>query len=225
MAYRLRDGLSYCEVDDSLIFLDLDEDRYFSLPPRLEQRLRSHLQDDKTGATASDLVHRKILIDTPESADNFSPPRHPATLFSALEHHHFKVRTNALVLAEVLATICSTRLQLKWCRLRNVIDELCAYRQQRVARVSSDPSEPSSELLLEATQAFRHARRQLPIEPSCLLDSISLIRFLSRRRLHARLVFGVTHHPFAAHCWVQAGDWVLNDTVGSITTHTPIREI
>ena len=59
----------------------------------------------------------------------------------------------------------------------------------------------------------------------CLLDSIALVRFLARRGLYAQLVFGVTDDPFSAHCWVQAGDLVLNDTVGDVSAHTPIRVI
>ena len=78
--------------------------------------------------------------------------------------------------------------------------------------------------MLKAAETFRRARLYVPIETCCLLDSLSLIDFLSRRRLPARLVFGVTSDPFAAHCWVQAGEWVLNDLVGNVIAHTPILE-
>jgi len=35
-------------------------------------------------------------------------------------------------------------------------------------------------------------------------------------------VFGVKLNPFSAHCWVQAGDIVLNDAIDHVTIHTPI---
>ncbi|WP_434213483.1 lasso peptide biosynthesis B2 protein [[Pseudomonas] boreopolis] len=57
------------------------------------------------------------------------------------------------------------------------------------------------------------------------MDSLSLLRFLSRRELPANIVFGVTLAPFAAHCWVQAGDIVLNETLSDANAHTPIRMI
>jgi len=52
-----------------------------------------------------------------------------------------------------------------------------------------------------------------------------LVRFLARRRLSASIVFAVTTNPFNAHCWVQSGDLVLNDTVGNAILHTPIRVV
>ena len=36
---------------------------------------------------------------------------------------------------------------------------------------------------------------------------------------------GVTSEPFAAHCWVQAGDIVLNETLSDANAHTPIRMV
>jgi hypothetical protein len=65
----------------------------------------------------------------------------------------------------------------------------------------------------------------VPIEPVCLLDSLSLLRFLSRRGLSTNIVFGVTPEPFAAHCWVQAGDMVLNEALFDTHAYTPIRMV
>jgi hypothetical protein len=47
--------------------------------------------------------------------------------------------------------------------------------------------------------------------------------FLARRGLYANLVFAVTTDPFAAHCWAQVDDLVLNDSVGNAQSYTPIR--
>ena len=69
---------------------------------------------------------------------------------------------------------------------------------------------------------YAAARRLVPIKFSCLADSLSLIAGLARRRLAADLVFGVKLHPFSAHCWVQAGDLVLNDPIDHAILHTPI---
>jgi hypothetical protein len=35
-------------------------------------------------------------------------------------------------------------------------------------------------------------------------------------------VFGVQARPFAAHCWVQKGEVVFNDTVEHVSGYTPI---
>jgi Transglutaminase-like superfamily len=38
-------------------------------------------------------------------------------------------------------------------------------------------------------------------------------------------VFGVNADPFEAHCWVQAGSVVLNDTLGRVSSFTPIMSV
>jgi hypothetical protein len=95
-------------------------------------------------------------------------------------------------------------------------------KQQPPAPISDRAVE---QLLLEASGEFRFARAYTPVETRCLLDSLAMVKFLARRKLHASIVFGVTSDPFSAHCWVQAGDLVLNDTVGHANAHTPIRVI
>jgi hypothetical protein len=54
----------------------------------------------------------------------------------------------------------------------------------------------------------------------CLPRSLALVDLLARRgwRAHAVLRQG----PFAAHCWVQSGRMVLNDTPEAVACFTPI---
>jgi hypothetical protein len=40
-----------------------------------------------------------------------------------------------------------------------------------------------------------------------------------------RWVFGVQSRPFAAHCWLQLGGVVLNDTVDHVKRYTPIMVV
>jgi hypothetical protein len=53
----------------------------------------------------------------------------------------------------------------------------------------------------------------LPVSPSCLRRSITLLRELHRLRLAATLHIGVRKvgDRFEAHAWVQTGDVVIND--------------
>lgn len=59
----------------------------------------------------------------------------------------------------------------------------------------------------------------------CLFDSLALIHFLARFNLYPDWVFGVQADPFEAHCWVQAGSVVLNDTVERVSALTPIMYV
>jgi hypothetical protein len=122
-----------------------------------------------------------------------------------------------------MAIVWSTRHQLKTRTLKTTLDETIAYRDRKIG-VGATPA-VAEDKLLQATREFIRARRYVPIEPICLLDSLSLLRFLSRRKLLASIVFGVTPEPFTAHCWVQAGGMVLNETLFDSHTYTPIRVV
>jgi hypothetical protein len=59
----------------------------------------------------------------------------------------------------------------------------------------------------------------------CLYDSLALLEYLARKSVYPDWVFGVRTRPFAAHCWVQHGGIVLNDTVEHVSGFTPIMVV
>ncbi|WP_415013983.1 lasso peptide biosynthesis B2 protein [Brevundimonas sp.] len=79
--------------------------------------------------------------------------------------------------------------------------------------------------IVRAAAAFSHLLPWLPFEGACLRRSALLAAFLRRRGLRARWVFGVRTWPFAAHCWLQAGDICLNDDVERLAAYTPILAV
>ena len=48
-----------------------------------------------------------------------------------------------------------------------------------------------------------------------------MAHMLFQEGIGAQIVFGVTM-PFAAHCWVQQGDVVLNDALDRVLRFRPI---
>jgi hypothetical protein len=72
---------------------------------------------------------------------------------------------------------------------------------------------------------FERLRLFYPRSYLCLFDSLALLHFLARFRLYPDWVFGVNADPFEAHCWVQAGSVVLNDTLGRVSSFTPIMSV
>lgn len=56
----------------------------------------------------------------------------------------------------------------------------------------------------------------------CLFDSLALVEFLAHFAVFPKWVFAVAADPFSAHCWVQEGHVVLNDTLARIVPYTPI---
>ena len=52
-----------------------------------------------------------------------------------------------------------------------------------------------------------------------------LRRFLHRRGLDAAWVFGARTWPFAAHCWLQVGDVVINDRIDHVDRFAPVMVV
>jgi hypothetical protein len=110
-----------------------------------------------------------------------------------------------------------------------VLQARSAVRRRRLPKLLSSAAD--SRGLSESSSAdrrdraladFLRARRALPIAPNCLYDSLALKRFLKRRSVAADLVIGTKLHPFAAHCWLQDGTTVLNDSLAAARGFAPI---
>jgi hypothetical protein len=228
MDYQLREDLSCCDVDGHMIFLDTAQDRYFRLTGRLEEamrRFRTH--EDVVSTLLEDLATTGILVRAQDPKAWAAIESIQRASRSAIEQPVTKVhsRLSLAIVFEVMAIVWSTRRHLKTCSLKTNLDEASAYRGRKACSQEICRLTDFEKNLLYANWQFVLARRYVPIEPVCLLDSLSLLRFLSRRGLSVSIVFGVTPEPFAAHCWVQAGDIVLNETLSDANAHTPIRKI
>ncbi len=225
MTYWMRSDLSFCQMGDHLIFLDVERDRYFRLPYKLE---RAFMILAAGGVCEEPDVQRLIKagILTTEAGPAIAAPAEvvePACR-SAVELFAESPPRKLNILPEVGAIVFSTRLQLATRPLKTILERLVAVRRRLTSR--SPYAAPNSDhTLVEAATAFRHMRLYVPIPTRCLLDSISIVRFLARRGLSANIVFGVTSAPFSAHCWAQAKDLVLNDSLGNVVAYTQIRAV
>lgn len=61
-----------------------------------------------------------------------------------------------------------------------------------------------------------------PVSGKCLLRSFMLRRLLLRAGHEPLWIFGVQTWPFAAHCWLQIGDVVLDDHPDRVAPYAPI---
>jgi len=222
MSYSLRDDLTYCQVDGHLVFLDVESDRYFQLSRALEHAFTAHVRGDAT-TDVSDLVALNVLTEHPAAPNAMQPCAMAPAARSIMESSLHTLETRAIAIPEVFTLVYATKLQLRTRRLKSILLGLDAIRSSRTSDTILQRGDPDEERYCRAIAAFSSARRYVPARTHCLLDSISLLRFLARRALRATLVFGVIPDPFSAHCWLQAGELVLNDTVGNVNAHTPIR--
>ena len=74
-------------------------------------------------------------------------------------------------------------------------------------------------------RAFEYARLLRTAADRCLPRSIALALCLASDGMRANVVVGVRLAPFGAHCWVQQGGDVLNDSVEEVLCYRPILVI
>lgn len=223
MKFRMRDQLSACVIGDHAVFLDIDADRYFRLPASLERAFLMYMRNPDSQPAVATLVASNILVPARTGYDEPPAAIEPPTR-SALEMGAPAGRWAVTAIPEVLTVLWTSRRALSK-RFRDVLQRTAGERD-RLCRSSPRPGGPATERqALQIALRFHHARAYCPFAPCCLPDSIALTRFLARRGVDSRIVFGVTSEPFSAHCWVQVGDIALNETVGYARTHTVIRVV
>lgn len=225
MAYCLREDLSFCQVDGHLVFLDIQSDRYFRLSEGLERVLLSYIESGgDQRVDISTLVTRGILVAAQGRMDCPHPISIEVPTRSAVEYESPPDRISFATTFDVWTLVLRTRPQLKLRNLKDILDRLIAHRRQHTSE-SGIAATDFEQRVVDAATRFTRARRSVPIETRCLLDSIAMTRYLADRQIYANIVFGVCADPFSAHCWVQSGSLVLNDTVGNVTGHIPIRVV
>lgn len=218
--YRLNDDLSFCRIDGRPIFLDTRDDRYFRLSSTLERMFNAHAEGaELPPEDLAHLIECNILTDAPFASSMRASM--PIASRSAVELSSPPAPHGIGAVAELFAIVCWMQLQLKTRRLKTILDDATARRRRKCA-LDGDATE---QRLVNEAHIFLKARKFVPIETRCLVDSLSMVTFLARRNLHASIVFGVTSYPFTAHCWVQAGELILNDAIGNTRAYTPIRVI
>lgn len=212
MSADLPPWISYCEVEDRTIILDVRANRYFMATEALALALKNpdystlprNLRDN---FLRSDKAHQTYST----ARDNI-----PA----ALEHSAEAGPTSpavASVLAAI-ATILSMRLQLRAFSLDRLL--------QKVQRTNRNcPERKPGRKLGDLIGAFECAERLTVERDRCLLRSLALQSFLARYGHVSALVFGVRLHPFRAHCWLQQDATVLNDTIEVIGSFQALRTV
>jgi Transglutaminase-like superfamily len=213
MDLRLQPGVSFCLVADRVVFLDLEPDRYFCLSPGAQQTfLRAIESDDEA------LIARLAAV-IPLSRDPDHPPiarcpdvGEPAgslldMLLPCADWRSTMLAASSLVMAKA---------RLRVCGLAGTVRHL-ARRKRRLPRRAAREDD-----LLQAVSAYSRLRYIASESDQCLPRSVAVAGRLAAMGLPAALVIGVKLQPFAAHAWVQSGDWLANDRVDVVRDFTPI---
>lgn len=224
-----------CIADGRLVFADLRTDSYRCLNvsstravlralPLLERRdpVRGTDDDSADGRLASDAIHEltsKGLLVIDGSAGK---PVIPARILTP---------TNSLIGYKQATEYASRPSDLRKF-LKAAIKASSKLRflsLQRTVRGIGDRGQKhrsggrrNHDLLAHLVNIFFRLRPLYPRSYICRFDSLALLEFLAFFERYPSWVFGVRTEPFSAHCWVQEGDWILNDTVERVRRYTPI---
>lgn len=195
---------------DSAIVLDVAADRYQRLGSALTAALKAALAGVRDPSAVAALVDAGLLV-----RDGAHRPLALPALPPPIRTFRGAASTPVrLAFGRSLGALLTSRRRLHGSSLAQVL--VGARRRATLVRYHDDGAASG------LAQRFASHRDWLPLRPSCLADGLALHALLSGERLAASLVIGVRDQPFAAHCWVQAGDVVLSDTLDAVAELTPI---
>ena len=202
MELWLAEGVHGVMVEDDAVFLDVSTNAYFCLPAiAAALRIRGRALAVSADGLAEDLLAAGLAE---ASANGEGGRRAPPP------------RRTARALIEAMPE--GTRRSPTWRHWRAAIGAgIANQRDQRrafAARLpaSHDATETAtSQTLLGDLDAYRTLSPWLPFDGACLYRSGMLRRYLVALGHRVDWVFGVRTWPFAAHCWLQAGDVALDD--------------
>lgn len=207
--------VSYCRIGELAVFLDVRRDRYramawdsaqpfiktseAAMPPQVARKARALGWLDEASCTIAPAPPTCAPLEelAPDVMGRTPPPRW---------------------VAEALWLLGKTRVHLAMRSLERNLAEV-SRRNAATALVAEGDSSAIPPILA----AFRMAERYALASNTCLLRSLALQAALVRRGVATSVVFGVKLHPFEAHCWVQRGSTLLNDTAERTGMFVPIR--
>ncbi|WP_313802595.1 lasso peptide biosynthesis B2 protein [Sphingobium sp.] len=219
-SYQIREGLAYCVSNDRAIFLDIIANRYFSLPPMLDEIFRRLISEEPSEpvqpAELARLVRANVVLTHGHQNFGLSPLPivHPLR-----ELRRSGAATSKLMLAHCLFAQACASIKLR----RRSLAWLPGWAEER--RQQSVDKGRAYSVWQDVADAFAWTAALWPRSDNCLSSSIAFLDVGLSRGLDAQLVFGVYSSPFSAHCWVQVGDTVLNDRIENVRTFTPILAV
>lgn len=232
--YSLAPHVFFCQVHDGVVFLDLKQDKYFSLADADLQPISRFISDFAIARNGSAnpclaTVDDSELLETLERSGililggpALQRPALPsvqqtglltdlceeAESVTCLRGHH---------LFNFLAAFVTTLRALHGCSLEFAI--------QRVVKRKAEARRPYFDLerAREVTSAFRRIRPYFfTAHDRCLFHALLLTDYLARYGIFPTFVIGVKVTPWGAHAWVQHENRVLDTSPEKTFSFKPI---
>jgi hypothetical protein len=201
-----------------VIFLDLEEDRYFCLSTRAEAAFRravAQTADQEDHRLLQSVLASRAAIDVRAVAETpllakLPPPSRDFLADAAA----------APAIPHVLEALAAQTLAA-WQLRRSGLGALM--RRVRARARGACPEARGRAAPLQAICAsYARAALVIPAADHCLVRAVALHAACCRVGIAPHLVFGVQIDPFRAHAWVQLEDKVLVGDFEQVRLFTPI---
>jgi len=239
--YGLAGHVFVCRDEETIVVLDLRQDRYFALealrtaplvpalpgwPATLPQGCPSPAPELPCEAAATPLLRQGWLLELPAAGAKDATPVRAAPAVAELVTGDVSVAARqrhgmATALAFLRASVFA-KFALRFWRFERVIRRVAERKAARASAARPLDIERARQLV----EAFARLRVFLfSSREECLHDSLAMVEFLAGHGIYPDWIFGVRARPFAAHCWVQVEGAVCNDTVEHVSTYVPIMVV
>jgi hypothetical protein len=238
LRYALAQHVHVCIHDEDLVLLDLRQDRYFALEAAETANLKHHVlgwpissagtverphdaEDDSS--LLKELLQRGILTDDGERGKSALPTHIDAVTHEwTMDSNESRVRASPIEVIALLVSAISAAMLLRY---RPVDKVVARVRSRKAASGKCDNEFDGHSVRRLVTIFSRISPMFVSTKNACLYECLTLLEFLAWYGIYPTWVFGVQTRPFAAHCWTQHGDTVLNDTIDRTGHYTPIMAI
>lgn len=204
-------SLSFCLIDDTALFLDLVSDRYFRLSEPSNAAFVAQLED---GVATSCTFQAAGL----ERFSGQAPL--PAQRPGSQARESVDLRSSGFSPLLVSRALWEQRVAKRHLRNQGLHAMLADLRE--TLRGSPIARLPLDARATRIAKAFEDARLVHSAVDQCLPRSIALAHLLAAVGSRCEVILGAKLRPFAAHCWVQSGSVVLNESVEETARYTPI---
>lgn len=211
MDYHLRDHLSFGAVGSNIVLLDLAADRYFQLHGAESALLTDAVRRTADLSGCEVLAAQGVLSRGPGAA--IAPVVAPAAATSAVEETGPQIKVG-------WAEVARVRLGAAWSLRRRGLHATIGHWRHQKAKFSGCGANADEACAI--ARGYASARMLLPAARLCVPDSLALLRCLWNRGVGADLYFGVRLDPFAAHAWVQQGQTILSDSLGTVAEYRAV---
>lgn len=233
--YYMSSNTHVCVADGQIVMLDLRRDKYLSLDEDASMLLRAHvgllsskegfLQTDPDARLGEVLAHLaangvlSTVAPPPGSAETRRPLLPPGSAITP--QPPFREHVGAHHAARYIASVVSAKSAL---RMRTLYGIVRRERRKTISRSSAGGNfDPAG--VAPLCSVYSRLRVIATGPRQCLFDSLALKLFLAQYGLFPEWIFGVRLNPFAAHCWLQHGDTLVNDSLDSVRRFTPIMAV